>query len=382
MTVERNKTNDNNSIQEYRKKQGEKCGYLGIGLNIFLFVVKLIASVISHSISILADAFNNLSDAGSSIITIVGFKLSSKKPDREHPFGHGRFEYVAGLAVAFIIFAMAVELFRSSVDKIIHPKETMFDYTVCIILVFSIAVKLFMYFYNRKIGRRISSPVLLNNAKDSISDVISTSVVFISLLISHFSDFQLDGYAGAAVAIFIFIQAYEAARDTISPLLGEAPDPKLIEEISQTVLSYPCVLGVHDVVIHNYGYGSYMMSLHVNVASNMSLIEAHDVTDEIERFLDEKYSCTSVIHIDPIEMNDNEADEIIHKISLMIMNIGPEITYHDFRLIKKDEKKIISIDLAVPFKYKISNEDIHASIIKSCSEELPGYDLYITIDNY
>ncbi len=382
MTVESNKTNDNNSIQEYRKKQGEKCGYLGIVLNILLFAVKLIASVISHSISILADAFNNLSDAGSSIITIVGFKLSSKKPDREHPFGHGRFEYVAGLAVAFIIFAMAVELFRSSVDKIIHPKETMFDYTVCIILVVSILTKLFMYFYNRKIGRRISSPVLLNNAKDSISDVISTSVVFISLFISHFSDFQLDGYAGAAVAIFIFIQAYEAARDTISPLLGEAPDPVLIKEISQTVLSYPCVLGVHDVVIHNYGYGSHMMSLHVNVISNMSLIEAHDLTDEIEKYLDEKYSCTSVIHIDPIDMNDIEADEIINKISLMISNIGPEITYHDFRLIKKDEKKIISIDLAVPFKYKMSNEKIHASITKSCNEEFPGYKLDITIDNY
>lgn len=363
-----------------RRQYGILCGAFGVVLNIVLVIIKLIAAYISGSVSILADAANNMSDAQTSIVTIIGFKLSSQKPDKEHPFGHGRIEYIAGLVVAFFIFGMAIELFRTSIKKIITPEETQFNLVIAGILIVAILIKLYMFVYNMDIGKKLSSAVLVNNAKDSISDVISTSVVLITSIFGYALNVSLDGYAGTLVACFILYQAYEATRDTISPLLGEAPSAEMLMSIENDVLEFDKVMGVHDIVIHNYGPSKTMMSLHVEMPSDGSLIEAHDLVDEIEQFLNEKYLCSSVIHIDPVDLNDDEAMLIKERIAGRIKALGPDIKFHDFRIIHHKNTKIIAFDIVVPFDYDISDEEIKKFAVGSCKEMFQGYETEVTID--
>lgn len=374
------KDHKNTNDANVRRQYGILCGAFGVVLNIILVVIKSIAAFMSGSVSILADAANNMSDAQTSVVTIIGFKLASQKPDKKHPFGHGRIEYIAGLVVAFFIFGMAVELFRTSVKKIINPEQTGFDLIIAGILIVSILLKLYMFLYNMELGKKLSSAVLINNAKDSISDVVSTSVVLISSYISHVFGVSLDGYAGTMVACFIFYQAFEATRDTISPLLGEAPSPEMISSIEKDVLEFDKIMGVHDIVIHNYGPSMTMMSLHVELPSDGTLLETHDLVDEIEQFLNTKYSCSCVIHVDPVNLDDDEAMMIKKKVEVRIKALGPDIKFHDFRIIHHKNKKIIAFDVVVPFDYDASDEEVSKFAQDSCKEMFPDYETEVTVD--
>ena len=268
-----------------RRAYGMLCSITGIFLNVLLFAGKYFAGLISGSVAVQADAFNNLSDAGSSFITMVGFHFSGMKPDKDHPFGHGRIEYISGLAVSVLILLMGYELARSSLDKILHPSSVDSSVLVICILVASILVKGYMYLYNRRIGEKIDSSAMKATATDSLSDVITTCVVLLSTLVGRFTQLQLDGWCGALVAVFILRAGYNAAKDTLTPLLGTAPDPEYVQQIQQTVMAYPEVLGIHDLIVHDYGPGRRMISLHAEVPSNGDLLQLHDTIDRIEREL-------------------------------------------------------------------------------------------------
>lgn len=375
------KDNENVNDANVRRQYGILCGAFGVVLNLFLCIIKTIAAFMADSVSILADAANNMSDAASSVVTIIGFKLAGHKPDKEHPFGHGRIEYVAGLVVAFIIFGMAVELFRNSIKKIIHPEKTEFSITIACILIVSIVVKLYMFYYNRRLGQKLSSAVLTNNSKDSISDVLSTSVVLISSIIGYVFDIRLDGYAGSLVSLFIFYQAFEAAKDTISPLLGEAPSHEMIRNIKNDVLSFDSILGVHDIVIHNYGPNKIMMSLHAEVSSDGTLIEVHDLVDSIERFLNQKYLCTATIHVDPVNLKDEQVKKMKEELAEHLQKVlGKDVLFHDFRVVHHKNERRLEFDLVVPFDYKSSDDVILELVYKDCDRMFPDYKCDVTID--
>ena len=291
---------DTLSPSALRQAYGQLCGAVGIGLNLLLFAGKLFAGTISGSIAITADAFNNLSDAGSSVVTLLGFRLAGRKPDPEHPFGHGRMEYISGLAVAGLILLMGVELGKSSLKKILSPEEIVSSPLVLAILAVSVAVKLYMFYYNRSIGKKIKSAAMSATATDSLSDAVSTTAVLITTLVGQFTGLNIDGWVGLLVALFILFSAYKAAKETLSPLLGQAPDPELVQEIRDIVLSNDTVLGVHDLVVHDYGPGRLMITLHAEVPAHGDIMAMHDVIDNIEKELMEKLHCHAVIHMDPI----------------------------------------------------------------------------------
>jgi len=363
-----------------RQKIGILSGIVGICFNIFLSLIKFIAALLSGSVSIMADAANNLSDAASSIVTIIGFKLSGQKPDKEHPFGHGRIEYVAGLIVSFFIFGMGIELLTSSVKKIFAGSDINASIYIVIILIISIAVKFYMYYYNKSLAKKISSPTLHGTAKDSISDVVATSAVLLSVCIYFFLKINIDGVVGCITSLLILYEAFETAKDTISPLLGEAPSDELIEKIKGDVLVHDGVLGVHDIVIHNYGAFNKMMSLHVEVPSTGDLVSVHDLIDTIEHDINEKYSCTSVIHMDPVDLSDEEAGNIKEDVRKYIADISDEFLFHDFRIVHHKDRKIIKFDVVVPFDFEISDEKIKEKLIDACKEKYKDFDCDITID--
>lgn len=287
-----------------RRAYGILSGTLGIVLNILLFAGKLTAGLISGSVAIVADALNNLSDAGSSVITLIGFRMAGQKPDKGHPFGHGRIEYISGLIVSMLIILMGFELGKSSVEKIISPGETEFSVVAAVILAVSVLVKLYMCCYNGKVGKKISSPAMKATATDSLGDCISTMVVLICMFITKFTSFDLDGICGAAVALFIFISGLRAAKETINPLLGVPPTDEFVDEIGETVMSHKGVLGFHDLIVHDYGPGRRMISLHAEVPADEDLLKTHDMIDNIEKELSAKLGCDAVIHMDPIETDD------------------------------------------------------------------------------
>ena len=275
--------------QDVRLKYGTLSGLVGICFNIFLFTFKLVAGLISGSIAIMADAFNNLSDAGSSIVTIIGFRVAGHQPDEEHPFGHGRIEYVSGLIVAMLIIIMAVELLQNSVNKILHPAQTAFSMLIALILIASIIVKLYMFYYNLLLSRKIGSEVIRSTAIDSISDVVATSVVLLTSIFTYRTGILIDGYCGIAVGLFILKEGADALNATVSPLLGEPPTEEFVQEVEETVMQHEGILGVHDLIVHNYGPMSIMMSLHVEVPAEGTLLETHDLIDGVEQELNHKY---------------------------------------------------------------------------------------------
>lgn len=296
-------------VPEVREKYGILSGIVGIFFNILLFSLKFLAGLLSGAISIIADAFNNLSDAGSSIITMIGFRISTQEADSDHPFGHGRSEYIAGLIVSIIILIMAFELIHSSFMKILHPEPVSFTPIVLLILAVSILVKLYMYCYNTYISKKIASTALRATATDSFSDCLATSAVLLAMLVSHFLSVNIDGYCGILVGLFILWGGIQAARDTISPLLGQAPDPKFIQNIRSIVAQYPEVLGTHDLIVHDYGPGRRMISLHAEVPAKGDILKLHDTIDNIERRLQKELCCSAVIHMDPIMNDDAETLE-------------------------------------------------------------------------
>ena len=314
-----------------RQQYGMICGLVGIMLNILLFAGKFVAGLLSHSISITADAFNNLSDAGSSCVTLVGFKMAGAKPDVNHPFGHGRIEYVTGLIVSGAILVMAFELIKSSVEKILHPEPVTFGVLSLWILLASIVVKIYMAFYNYKIGKKLDSAAMRATATDSLSDTCATAAVLAGALVGEFTGLQIDGWCGILVGLFIFYAGISAARDTLNPLLGQPPEEDFVRQIENIVLSYQEICGIHDLLVHDYGPGRRMISLHAEVPVEGNILELHDIVDNAEMELRNKLRCDAVIHMDPVVTEDAYILELKGKIERLMKEIDSVITMHDFR---------------------------------------------------
>lgn len=365
-----------------RTAYGILCGLVGIFLNILLFAFKLAAGILSGSVAVTADAFNNLSDAGSSVITLIGFKLAAEKPDKEHPFGHGRFEYISGLIVSLVIMLMGLELAKSSFEKILHPEPVDANLLTFIALAVSIAVKLYMSFYNRAVGSKIDSVSMKATAADSRSDVVSTSAVFLVTLFSSFSKLNLDGYCGLVVALFILYTGFNAARDTIGPLLGQPPKEEFVNEIKSIVMSHPEVKGLHDLVVHDYGPGRVMVSLHAEVDEHADFCKTHDVIDNIERYIAEKMGCSAVIHMDPVSVGDEEAEELKRQLTEFThKTLSREMTLHDFRLVKGPTHTNVIFDIVVPYECRLSDEQIKKALRKALeSAKGTRYFAVITLD--
>ena len=363
-----------------RTAYGILCGVIGIMLNLVLFVIKLLAGSLSGSIAVTADAFNNLSDAGSSIITLFGFKLSGQKPDPQHPFGHGRIEYISGLVVALIIILVGFELGKTSVEKIISPEEVEFNYVALIILVASIGVKLYMAVYNTQIGKKIGSAAMKAVAFDSLSDTIATFVALISMIVSHLTSLEIDGWCGLALAVFILWGGIKAVKDTVSPLLGQPPEKELVDEIEKMVMSYDCVVGMHDLIVHNYGPGRTMISLHAEVSASSDFLEVHDAIDNIERELAERTGCHAVIHMDPIVTDDETTNEVRAKVADIVKSIDKSLSMHDFRMVPGPTHTNLIFDVVVPYGLKISHDEIKSRIAKAVREISEDYFAVINFD--
>ncbi len=345
-------------LPQVRQAYGMLCGGVGIGLNILLFLGKFLAGIISNSIAITADAFNNLSDAGSSVITLVGFRMAGQKPDPGHPFGHGRIEYLTGLFVSLLILLMGAELVKTSFGKILHPEDTLCTPLVAGILAASILVKFYMYLYNRQTGRRIDSAAMLATATDSFSDMLSTAVVLAATLTGHFTGLHIDGWCGLLVGLFILFAGFRSAKETISPLLGQPPAREFVDQIETIVLSSPEVLGIHDLIVHDYGPGRVMISLHAEVPAAGDLLHLHDTIDNIERELHEKLRCDAVIHMDPVMNDDEETAELKKRVTQLLHSIDDSLNLHDFRVVKGPTHTNIIFDILVPFGLKLKDEEI------------------------
>lgn len=363
-----------------RQAYGILCGAVGIFFNLCLFAGKAIAGLLSNSIAITADAFNNLSDAGSSIITLIGFKMSGQEPDSGHPFGHGRIEYLAGLIVSGIILLMAAELIKSSVNKILHPEELTYNPIVVGILVASILVKLYMHLYNKSIAGKIDSAAMMATATDSLSDTISTATVLIATLADHFTGLHIDGWCGIAVGLFICYAGISAAKDTIDPLLGQPPEKEFVDRIEKIVLSHPDVLGIHDLIVHNYGPGRVMISLHAEVSASGDILKLHDTIDNIERQLQKELHCSAVIHMDPIVTDDEETSHLKEMMTAVVQEMSPALRLHDFRLVKGPTHTNIIFDVLVPYHFKMSDDQIRAFISSRAKAIDPSYYTVINVD--
>ncbi len=376
------KDRDNTTSEYVRSAYGVLCGIAGIALNLCLFILKITAGTLSGSIAITADAFNNLSDAGSSVITLLGFRLAAKKPDEDHPFGHGRSEYIAGLIVSMLIIIVGVELVQSSYGKIISPsQDTSFGILPLIILILSILVKLYMFFYNKSIGKKIASSALKSTAIDSLSDSIATSVVLICTLITKFTSINIDGYCGMAVALFIIYAGVNAARETINPLLGQMPSKQFVEKIEKLVLSYDAVTGIHDLIVHDYGPGRVMISLHAEVSDKADLLATHDIIDNIERELKETLGCAAVIHMDPIASDDEETNHTKESVLSLVKTLDERFSIHDFRMVKGDTHTNLIFDIVLPHDAAFSEEDAKKIVSELIKKELSGtYYTVITVD--
>ena len=364
-----------------REAYGVLCGGMGIALNILLFLGKFLAGTISGSIAITADAFNNLSDAGSSFITLIGFKLGSQKPDPEHPFGHGRMEYLSGLAVAVLIIVMALELFKSSFDKILHPEVLECSAVIVLILLASIAVKIYMAIYNHNVGKKIHSAAMGATAKDSMSDTIATTVVLISTIVGAIWGIPIDGYCGVLLSILIFMAGIGAIKDTVGPLLGTAPDKEFVERIEEIVMAHDIVKGMHDLVVHDYGPGRVMISLHAEVPHTEDILVIHDEIDNIEEELGDKLNCEAVIHMDPIIMDDEKVNEVKEYVGNIVCQVGEELNFHDFRMVSGNSHTNLIFDVVVPFKYRMSDEVIKKAIQEAIWVNYPRYNAVIHIDH-
>lgn len=365
---------------EVRRKYGALCSMVGIGLNIGLFIGKYLAGVLSGSIAVVADAFNNLSDAGSSLITLIGFKFAGMKPDKEHPFGHGRIEYLSGLAVAAAIFLMGFELLKSSVSKILHPTAVEANLVSIVILVVSVAVKLYMSSYNKSIGIRIDSAAMKATAADSLSDAAATSVVFLAILVQKFAGINVDGWCGILVAGFILFAGWSAAKDTLSPLLGQPPEQEFIEEIQRITLSHPEIVGIHDLVVHDYGPGQRMISLHGEVPGNGDIFALHDVIDQAEKELKEQLGCDAVIHMDPIETDNDAIARVRQEVARLVQEVHEEITIHDFRMVTGPTHTNLIFDAVVPYQVKMTEQEAIQEIQKKVKERWSNYFAVVSID--
>ena len=360
---------------------GTAAGALGVALNILLFSLKLIAGVLSGSIAVIADAFNNLSDAGSSVITLIGFRLSGKRADPTHPFGHGRIEYVAGLIVSMIVIVMGAELLKSSVEAIFAPESVAFSALTAGILAFSVLVKGYMWGYNRLLAKKLDSSAMKAAAADSLSDAVATAVVLAAMLIARFAGLNIDGWAGLAVSLFIIASGIGAARDTVNPLLGMPPDPELVERIKSEALSTRYVMGLHDLVVHDYGPGRRMITLDVEVPADGDILLMHDEITALEQRLRRDLDCEAVIHMDPVVSGDRRTAALQCRVSeLLAQAIDPRVRLHDFRVEDRDGHVELIFDAVVPYDVDRGDEALRSDIDAAISELGEGYHTTATID--
>ncbi len=335
-----------------RGDYGKLAGTAGLVGNAVLFFGKLLAGLLTGSVAMIADAFNNLSDAGSSVITLVGFRLSAAPPDKEHPFGHGRMEYLSALTVAALIMLAGIELASSAVDKILHPASPSFSVVSTVILAVAIAVKVWMALFNRRIGEKIRSDALLAAAADSRNDVICTAVVLFSSVFARITGVDIDGWVGAGVALFVIWSGFGILRETVSPLLGQAPDPDLVADIRRRVLARDGVLGIHDLIVHNYGPGRCIVSLHAEVPGDGNMLQSHELIDEIERELAQELNLIACIHMDPVDTKDARVGDLRVLTETILQDIHPSLTLHDFRVVFGEHRSNLIFDVVVPFDYQ------------------------------
>lgn len=347
---------------QLRRDYGILCGAVGVGLNLLLFLGKLLAGLAAGSIAAVADAVNNLSDAGSSLVTLIGFVLAGQKPDHHHPFGHGRAEYLSGLAVSMLILLMGFELAQSSVEKILHPVPVGGSGLLVPVLCASVAVKLYMAFYNRRLGKRLGSSAMEAAAIDSLGDCAATSAVLLSALAGRYTDLPVDGWGGLLVALLILLSGFRAAKATMDPLLGTPPAPEFVEQIRELVLSHSAILGVHDLIVHDYGPGRRMISLHAEVSASQEVMKLHAAIDHVERELRERLGCEAVIHMDPVAADDGVTEGLRRRVETLVRCIDGGISIHDFRVSEGPEGRELSFDAAVPFHFRLTDQEVEEKI--------------------
>lgn len=374
------KNRTNRKDPAVRQAYGILCGAVGIFLNLCLFTGKFVAGTVSNSIAITADAFNNLSDAGSSVITLIGFRMAGQKPDPSHPFGHGRIEYISGLLVSVIILLMGAELLKSSVAKIMHPEEQLFSPMIIVILLASILVKCYMFLYNRQLGKKLESAAMAATATDSLSDCLATSAVLVSTLIAHFTGFAIDGWCGVLVGLFICYAGYSAAKDTVSPLLGQAPDREFVRQINDIVMAHENVLGIHDLIVHNYGPGRVLISLHAEVPADGNFLALHDMIDTIEHELRDTLNCHAVIHMDPICVGDEETIRLKALVNGYLQEISGRLTMHDFRIVTGPTHTNLIFDVAAPYDFSMTDSELETQLKDRILRDNPTYFAVIEID--
>jgi cation diffusion facilitator family transporter len=376
------KNNDRIEEQKVRSAYGILSSVVGVICNVILFAIKLIVGLLINSISVMADAFNNLSDAASSIISFIGVKLAEKPADKEHPFGHGRFEYIAALAVSFLILQVGLTLLKSSFKKVLEPETVSFNPVLIAILCVSILVKVWLMLFNRKLGNRINSTVMKATAADSMGDILITSSTIISASIAGVTGLKIDGYIGLAVSIFVMIAGIQIARDTLEPLLGQAVDRKIYRTISDLVESYEGIVGSHDLIIHSYGPTHRMATIHAEVPSDINVEKAHDTIDQIERDVLEKLDIFLVIHMDPIEVNNKTVMEKKDMILGIIKKLEPKASIHDFRLVNGEFHINLIFDLVIPFSYsKEQEQNLLTNIVEEVRQQDARYQCIITLEN-
>ena len=365
---------------DVRTKYGVLGSAVSIVMNIILSIFKYAVGTITASVAITADAINNLSDAASGIVTLFSFKMANRKPDKEHPFGHGRIEYVAALAVGFLVELMGYELIKSSIQKILNPEKVVFTYGAVIVLIFSILGKIWMGFFNKKLGKTINSPAMIAVASDSLSDTAATFISLIALIISKFTDLPIDGFMGIVVSAFILKSGYEILKESISIILGAPPSKELVDDIVAHVTSFDGILGIHDLVIHSYGETRMFASVHIEFSADSDLLEAHETADRIEKEVKEKFGVELVVHLDPLITNDIRINALKEMVGAELDKIDKELAFHDFRVVDGPTRTNLIFDIVIPYKFRLSEDEIKKELQSRIGEIDERYALVIMFD--
>lgn len=375
------KDRENTKNPSVRQKYGLLSGVVGIILNVILTIGKFIIGSASHSVAITGDAVNNLADAGSNIVTLVGFKMAGMKPDKEHPFGHGRIEYIAALIVGFLVELMGFELIKSSVEKIRNPQELVFSIPAVLVLVLSIGSKIWLALFNRHLGKKIDSPAMTAVVADSISDTTATTATLVCLVLSKFTTLPLDGYFGVVVALFIMYSGFGILKETIGIILGTPPEKELVDEIVSFVLSHDEIIGIHDLIVHSYGANQTFASLHAEVEADADIIAVHDTIDLIEKNILEKYGILLVIHMDPLVINNERINELREETIEAVHAIDERLSIHDFRVVDGPTHTNLIFDIVKPFEIKLSNDEIQLMLKEEIDKNNKNYFIVATIES-
>jgi cation diffusion facilitator family transporter len=371
----------NTSNQKVRENYGKLAGAMGIATNLLLTLIKMVAGILFNSIAMTADAVNNLTDSASSVVTLVGFKLSSKPADKKHPYGHARIEYISGLIVSIVILVLGFELARTSLDKILNPEVTDFNWIAIGVLAVSILLKIWQCLFYRKMGKAIQSPTLKAASADSFNDVIATSVILLGGFVTRFTGFNLDGYLGMAVAIFIMISGVRLILETSNPLLGLSPSRNLVEKIQKKILSFDGILGFHDLKVHDYGESVCFASVHCELPADQDIMVSHDIIDRLERETLKELNVNLVVHMDPVVVNDERIDALRKQVGALLHAVSPQITMHDFRVVWEEEHTNLTFDINVPFQFPQSDQELEKNIIAAIAMLDPTYQTTLVIDH-